>query len=149
MGRLADAAKQWAEYRTGTGRSVATYSVPPVTDHAVLRERILDRIAVFAAHAGDTPAVLLLGDAVPDQDSALASIPTWLFPQTDPTLRSSRDSRYATDHPYQLPVRPDAAPRIALGRVPARTNDQALQVLDKIRRYESQDATGPWRRRIA
>lgn len=65
---------------------------------------------------------------------------------------------YATDHPYALahvdaPGQPDfAAPRspapLAVGRVPARTPDEARAFARKVIGYETAPAEGTWRRSI-
>jgi hypothetical protein len=48
-----------------------------------------------------------------------------------------RDRTYVSDHPYQLMDDADDLPDIPLGRVPARSNAEALIALDKVRRYEA------------
>ncbi|MEE8154483.1 MAG: C25 family cysteine peptidase, partial [Phycisphaerales bacterium] len=144
---LATAAAAWADYRTEDGWSVARHPVEPDDDVAVQRRALRRTIRRFAAdHQEDAIlpiAVLLLGDADP------RGIPTWTLPQPDPALQDIADDNYATDHPYQLIDDTDDLPDIALGRIPARTNDEAIGVLEKIKRYEHNAPFGLWRRRIA
>jgi hypothetical protein len=95
--------------------------------------------------------VLLLGDA--DDDA----IPAFSFRQADSSLASRTTDSYISDDPYQ-DLDSDGLPDIALGRIPARSAEEAVAVLDKIKTYEqaqlaSSDAepdpaTSAWRRRI-
>jgi hypothetical protein len=136
---LAPAAAAWAEYRAVRGWEVVTFAAPPAGDAAACRAQVRARIREFAQGAGPR-AVLLLGDS--------DAVPAWTFPQLDATLRDPRDADYATDHPYQVFEDGDPVPRIALGRVPARSGAEAAAVLAKVRQYEESPALGPWRRRI-
>ena len=144
---LKKAAAAWADYRTEDGWNVVRHPVDPADDVAVQRRALRRTIRQFAAdHQEDATlpiAVLLLGDA------DARGVPTWTFPQLDPALRDIDDDNYATDHPYQLIDDTDDLPDIALGRIPARTNDEAIGVLEKIKRYEHDAPFGLWRRRIA
>lgn len=141
---LADAARQWAEYRAAGGWHVIDYQLARRDDPAESRRDVQRHIRrVAATPAGGNLAVLLLGDA----DGR--GVPTWNFPQTDASLRALPDAGYATDHPYQLLADGGLRPEVLLGRVPARTAVQAEIVLEKIKRYEQDDRLGPWRRRIS
>ena len=144
---LEKAAAAWADYRTKDGWNVLRHAVEPTKDvpaqRRELREFIREASSIPKDNQPPTIAVLLLGDADP------RGVPTWTFPQLDPALRDIDDDNYATDHPYQLIDDADDLPDIALGRIPARTNDEALGVLEKIKRYEHDAPFGVWRRRIA
>ena len=144
---LEKAAAAWADYRTKDGWNVLRHAVEPTKDvpaqRRELREFIREASSIPKDNQPPTIAVLLLGDADP------RGVPTWTFPQLDPALRDIDDDNYATDHPYQLIDDTDDLPDIALGRIPARTNDEALGVLEKIKRYEHDAPFGVWRRRIA
>ncbi|MHC4416358.1 MAG: C25 family cysteine peptidase [Planctomycetota bacterium] len=142
---LAGAAREWADYRAACGWHVFRYPVRQTEDVATRRRALQAHIRRLAREhrSRGRLAVLLLGDANEQ------GIPTWTFPQPDPTLRSTRDPHYATDHPYQLLGDPDGRPEVLLGRVPANTPEQARAVLAKIKRYERGETPGPWRRRIA
>ncbi|MEE9130924.1 MAG: C25 family cysteine peptidase [Phycisphaerales bacterium] len=144
---LEKAAAAWADYRTEDGWNVVRHPVEPTDDVAAQRRALRRTIRQFALdHQEDATlpiAVLLLGDADP------RGVPTWTFPQLDPALQDIDDDNYATDHPYQLIDDTDDLPDIALGRIPARTNDETIGVLEKIKRYEHDAPFGLWRRRIA
>ncbi len=144
---LATAAAAWAEYRTEDGWNVVHHAVEPTDNVAAQRHELREVIRQTAANLKNaqppTVAVLLLGDAEP------RGVPTWTFPQPDPALHDIDSDNYATDHPYQLIDDTDDLPDIALGRIPARTNDEAIGVLEKIKRYERSAPFGLWRRRIA
>ena len=144
---LATAATAWDEYRTEDGWNVVRHAVEPTDNMPVQRQELREVIRQTTASLKDNQppnvAVLLLGDADP------RGVPTWRFPQPDPALQDIDDDNYATDHPYQLIDDTDDLPDIALGRIPARTNDQAIGVLAKIKRYEQNAPFGLWRRRIA
>ena len=144
---LAIAAAAWADYRTEDGWNVVRHAVEPTENVPAQRRELRELIRQAAVVPKDNQppivAVLLLGDADP------RGVPTWTFPQPDPALRDIDDANYATDHPYQLIDDSDDLPDIALGRIPARTNDEAIGVLEKIKRYEHDAPFGLWRRRIA
>ena len=144
---LEKAAAAWADYRTQDGWNVVRHPVEPADEVAAQRRALRRTIRQFAAdHQEDATlpiAVLLLGDA------DARGVPTWTFPQLDPALRDIDDDNYATDHPYQLIDDTDDLPDIALGRIPARSNDEAIGVLEKVKRYEHDAPFGLWRRRIA
>jgi hypothetical protein len=140
---LQSAAKEWAKYRAsgqGGNWDVVLHQLKPADDvdgqRIGIRDFIRDEHRRVAAREEDF-AVLLLGDC--DPESPATSIPAWYFPQVDTVMRSGdgRNDQYATDHPYQLMNDKDDVPDIALGRIPAQSNDDALAALNKIRFYES------------
>jgi hypothetical protein len=158
---LQASAEAWAAYRRGQDWDIRLLAVESGESPDALRTRI-------HAFFNDRPmtseirAVLLLGDA----PSAVAGpadspgahradpdgIPAFFFPQDEPALLRGGEPTFPSDHPYALPDRPSERERltssIAVGRVPVATNEEALAVLDKIKRYESLPAEGTWRRRI-
>jgi hypothetical protein len=147
-GHLEPAAAAWDAWRSEQGWRVERVAVGDGRDVPPHAEAIRDLIrrshqrhAERAADAASPFVVLLLGDA--DE----RGVPTWRFEQRDPDLRSRSDPDYVTDHPYQL-IDDDASPDIALGRVPARTVDEAQAVLEKLRQYEQAAPGGAWRARI-
>lgn len=155
---LKDAAIEWAAYRAEDGWRVimqpveAAHSSPAsaaVTEAKAVRELIR---AHWRLAKPDDPSrfmVLLLGDAptasatsstTPGSTQipgAEAGIPGWRFQQTDTDMQLSRDRTYISDHPYQLMDDADDVPDVPLGRVPARTNEEARVALEKIRRHET------------
>src|SRR5436190_5899216 len=122
---LKPAADAWTEYRGGQGGwNVTTHAVAS-TDKP---DNQLKDIQQFIRQARESShpapfAVLLLGDANPDnaadKDSEEAGknlcIPTWHFPQTDPSLGSKYDPEFISDQPYQTLHDADDAPAFPLG----------------------------------
>ena len=138
---LAESAAAWSAYRSAGGWAVVceAYRKP---EGPVIAPHLQARIRTLAgAHGPDGFHVLLLGDA-PD------GVPTWYFLQKDATMREPGEPFYASDHPYRLLDDDDELPDIALGRVPARSDEEALALLAKIRRHEARPSLGPWRRHI-
>lgn len=141
-------ARQWAEYRQSQGWETATIDASTCAQGAPrdIANRIRDRIREChrsgpALPEGGEFHVLLLGD--------VEHIPAFHHPQTDPVLIGPDGlADICTDHPYQLTDDADDRPDFAVGRVPARTSEEARAVLEKIRRYETEAPGGPWRRRI-
>ncbi|MBI4878533.1 MAG: hypothetical protein HY812_02595 [Planctomycetes bacterium] len=145
---LKSAAQAWREYREAAGWRVTLLPADRSLAIAERRAEIADLLR--AAHrlhresprAQEPFAALLLGDA----DDA--GIPGFYFPQTDPALRARGARDYLSDHPYRAAADEDAEPLFALGRVPARSAEEALAVLDKVVRYEADGAAGEWRNRV-
>ena len=140
---LEPVAREWAAYRAselGGGWRIVRHAVTKNSDADALRREIQSFIR--AAHREAAPRnpadfmVLLLGDATSQSDSA--AIPAWYFPQVDSVMRSGDGSndQFASDHPYQLIDDGSDSPDLALGRVPARTVEEARAALAKIKRYE-------------
>ena len=131
---LAASAKEWAAYRTRTGWTVELREIAATANPDADAQRQAIRQAIRSAHshaaASDLSgfAVLLLGD-----DDAL---PAWHFDQTDPLVMDD-DRQYISDQPYQFADDADEIPDFALGRVPARSDDDARALLRKI---EANDA---------
>jgi len=149
---LAEAAREWYEYRHADKwqvRRVEVKHTPAQSSANTQLQQILrDRFAEHQSRDNaEQFAVLLLGD-VPAED--MPGIATWHFEQHDPLLGANRRSpyMYATDHPYRLAHDKDDVPDFALGRIPARTNAEALAALNKIKRYERAATPGPWRQHL-
>jgi hypothetical protein len=141
---LQHAAQEWAKYRAseqGGKWEIVLHQLKPPDDESALRlairEFIRDEHTQAAPSRDDQFAVLLLGDC--DPKAPTAGIPAWYFPQIDSVMRSGdgRNDCFATDHPYQLMDDEDDVPDIALGRIPAPSNDEALAALNKIKSYEA------------
>ncbi len=135
---LAESAESWRVHREPEW-DVKMLAVDPSDGISPESLRTLIREQVRGAE-GDS-AILLLGDV------GAEGIPTFYFPQNDPTLRRRVDDTYATDDPYQQ-LDDDSLPDVALGRVPVGSNEEAASVLAKIKRYESDASQGSWRWRI-
>src|SRR5438552_7746884 len=146
--RLKDAADAWAKYRGAEGGwSIITRAVDASADPQAQMRQIQQfiRQAYEPWQAGDPQhfCVLLLGDADPNNSTSTETkklsetavnaanpanfcIPTWHFPQTDPTLNAKAEPEFISDHPYQTLHDGDDVPAFALGRIPARSNEEAL-----------------------
>jgi len=155
---LEDAAALWTEYRTTQGWQVVRIGEPHLSDAATLRAEVRRRAHAALDGGMSQLAVLLLGD-VSDSPQApkagdpapaqpFVGIPTFRFAQPDPRLIDRSDPQFASDHPYQLLDDEDERPDLALGRIPVRSNAEAMSVFHKIRRYEAEAPTGAWRHRI-
>ncbi|TDI38813.1 MAG: DUF11 domain-containing protein [Acidobacteria bacterium] len=64
-----------------------------------------------------------------------------------PLMVGTPEGLFASDSAFADIVGDDGVPEIALGRIPVLSNDELLDYVDKVRRYESGD-TGPWANRI-
>ena len=141
---LTQAANKWMEYRTETGWKTSLVPTPCDGSEADRREELAHLIRTAqklrSTAAAGPFCVLLLGDS--------DSIPAFPFIQHDPALQSKDAPTYISDHPYRTDGAGGERPLVALGRVPARTNQEALKLLRKIQRYERQPAAGTWRNRI-
>lgn len=155
---LADAARQWMDYRRQSGwdaTAIDVSEVAPADQDATaialavqseLRRRFTrDQQRVGAGR--HEFAVLLLGPVTDDDGRPV--IPMWYRPQQDPDLIGREGlADIATDLNYQFADDRDDLPDFPLGRIPARTTAEALAALDKVRRYETQAPGGPWRKRL-
>jgi hypothetical protein len=143
------AADAWARYRAAEGWAVTTIPVRPELDSETARREARERIRAHASDAatrgcvGQSCLVLILGDA-----EHPGGVPTWHVPQPDPSLRAGDSAVFATDEPYQCLDDGDHVPDLALGRVPARSVEEAMAVLEKVRRYERRETDGDWQRRL-
>lgn len=142
------AAAAWTEHRTADGWRVRRIGTVDGAKHDLtadsLRARLREAAQAATADGAPNVAVLLLGDVRTEPGHG---IPTFHFDQRDPRLVDRHDPRFASDHPYQLLDDADEAPDLALGRVPARSVDEALAVLAKVCRYEFAPVGG-WRAHV-
>lgn len=131
---LIESARDWAAYRTQRGWRVVLLESSPAIDLNPGTQRKTIQAAIRAAHANASAkdaaqfAVMLLGD-----DDVL---PAWRYAQTDPLVMDD-DRQYISDQPYQFADDRNQTPDFPLGRVPARSNDDARSLLKKIRTNES------------
>jgi hypothetical protein len=146
---LAEAAQEWSHYRTSTGWNVTLLSVAPIAPDESSEARANELLRRISNAWGDALAggatefaVLLLGDA----DGS--GIPTFRFLQHDPDLKTHRDTHFVSDHPYRAGSVTRDQPRFPLGRIPARTLDEARIALAKIKAYETGAQPALWQRRI-
>lgn len=127
---FAGAAADWVRYREGQGRKVAVR--PPGADPgAVVR-------AVHRESGGTLRHVLLVGDVdrVPCAQRPVAATAKW------------EDAPYiATDAPF-ADVDGDDVPDLSIGRVPARSAEEARALLARSAAYEGERDVSEWRRRV-
>jgi len=148
---FADEARRLAAWRAADAR----FGSPPRTttvDVADVYEQysggLLDPTAIrsFLYDAATTwdPApryVVLLGDGSYDyRDNSGLGSGQWVLPYED------RESTY--DDWYARVEGNDAAPDLAIGRLPVQTAADAATVVDKLIAYDRQPEPGPWRGRI-
>ncbi len=67
-----------------------------------------------------------------------------LFP---PLMVGTPEGLFASDNAFADVVGDDGIPEIAVGRIPVLTNDELLDYVEKVRRYES-GGSGPWANRV-
>ncbi len=142
-----EAIEPLAEHRRGEGYRVAVVE----TSEVLLPERIgvgdgtplKEHLSRLYREAGGACAVLLVGAA-----SALAADEA--ARTVVPPLRGSvgRMQGEPTDNGYGDPGR-DMLPRVAVGRFPARSPDEAAAMVRKTLAFERSPASGPWADRIA
>lgn len=156
---LAEAAREWEQYRSAQGWRAEAITVDTLTARrqgragesvaAAAQREIRRRFEAARLRSPGAPdfAVLLLGPVA--HGDGRPAIPMWHRPQTDPDLIGREGlADIATDLDYQLADDLDDLPDFPLGRVPARSVAEALAALDKVKRYEAAAPSGPWRRRI-
>ncbi len=137
---LSESAAELAAYRETTEASVQMLSMSEVeAEHgsADLAEAIELAIEAWAGELDPSqPAsVLLLGDA--------QAVP----PRELPGVSSTVGPSITSDNPY-ADLDGDGIPDLALGRIPALTDQEAGVIIDKIIAHESEYEPGPWNKRI-
>lgn len=139
---LREALAPWLEHRRGQGRRIAM--IEPAS--AAETQQVLQRL--HAAHP--LRAVLLVGDAVRDQDDG-----PWSESRLTPThlreakvnVRWGSEKSLASDNPY-ADFDGDDLPDVAIGRFPADTPDELKLMVAKTLELEQSRDFGPWRRRV-
>ncbi len=146
-------AKRLADYRAGQGLRVALVDVQDIYDEFNFGLMSAEAIHDFLAHAyahWPPPApqfVLLMGDGTYDMrrylpDTANTYIPPYL------TYVDKFLGEVATDNRYVSVVGEDFLPDMHIGRMPVNTPAEAQRLVDKTIAYETQAASGDWRRRV-
>jgi hypothetical protein len=154
---LAEVAKEWADYRASHGRVTKVLTVGAIgklheTDAPGLTEI---KSAILAEAGGEEIRegfqVLLLGDCPNDSVTAFdpkSEIPWMLTRQMDSNPDVNRRERVPTDNFYaDLVQDDDGLPDIAVGRIPARTTEEARLALAKVKAYEAAKQ-GEWLRNL-
>lgn len=138
---LDDAAAAWAAHRSAQGWDIVDVDPLDENGRALDPETLHARLRTALRDAAPPVAILLLGDA--------DVIAPFRFAQPDARLVArGMEPLYVSDHPYRLADDVDELPDWSLGRVPARSVEEAKSVLEKIVRYEADAPAGAWRTRV-
>ncbi|RJO71857.1 MAG: hypothetical protein C4523_03330 [Myxococcales bacterium] len=143
---LAEAAADYADYRSGTGYAVESFAISDLTDDADDSASLLNAVqglveTAQANNPSERPVFLLLiGDALPPWEAQTAE----QVPVID--CYSSTGDCY-TDNTYG-DLDDDRIPDAVVGRLPARTPEQVRAYLSKVQTHESSYETGLWNRRF-
>lgn len=146
---LADAAEDFAAYRSSTGYHVASVAVSTLVPGGLSNRSLVAPIRariealIDETPGSPTPFLLLLGDAPADGEDTAGRIPAVTCDNDTPGAGGCW-----TDNAYG-DLDGDRVPEVAVGRVPARTVAIARAYLDKVKDHEANYAPGPWNRRIS
>lgn len=138
---LVDAATAWATYRGAQGYDASVVLSSDLTDTPTDGTALSDAVAAAAetledSHPGTLVHVLLLGDVPVGNIDGIPTAPC-----------TSYYGGCYTDNYYAGRKR-SGAPRYAVGRVPARNADQALEYLEKVQTTEAFSDFGTYNRRF-
>ena len=103
-------------------------------------QKLKDRIDQLAAPAPAQTYVLLVGIPNAAKDAASISLPALIG-------TTGRMKDHPTDNPYGRPEK-NLVPTLAVGRFPARTRQEAADMVAKTLAFERAAPTAPWRRRV-
>lgn len=154
---LAEAGREWAAYRAGHGRTTLAVTLSGISTLAGVEKAGLNEIKNFIREHADRAEdvadfqVLLLGDC-PDEGSAShdpkTEIPWFLTRQVDANANPERRKRIPSDNFFaDIVADDDNLPDIAVGRIPARSVEQAALALAKVKAYEAAPE-GEWLRNL-
>lgn len=148
---LVEAAQEFADYRTGSGRTVVLARVGEIigaeTDPEAASESIREYVRGYydLRDPGRPMFLLLIGDADDTGQIDGTTIPTSTY---EYTLDSKPGSLWATsDHRY-ADLDGDDLPELAVGRLPAASPAAVEAYLTKVVSAEADALVGPWNRRI-
>lgn len=160
--RFRSALAPLVRHREASGRVVATLDVEPLFARFTKGRRdaraLKEAATRLVAHAKKLRFVLLVGDVDhPNDDTPDVPVPTFYAKKMDyehhrpgehtatPGYVTQREhAKYPTDHPLETV----AGVRLAVGRIPARTEEQLRAVIKKIVDYETSEPDGAWRRKV-
>ncbi len=142
---LQTSAKAWAEYRRSTGYVPRILAVSE-SEFPLIREKIQK---AYAGSGRPYPFfVLLLGHAHADSSAPGAYLPPGLLESGEFAYYLSGAETIASDSLYAAQDDTLRLLPMAIGRVPARDDGEALRVLARVKQYESQPPSGGGRSRI-
>ncbi|MCA8934924.1 MAG: hypothetical protein KDB68_01845 [Planctomycetes bacterium] len=154
---LAGVAEDWGNYRAGHGRVAKVVTLSAIGKLTDTKAPTSVEIKNFIANeaGNDEPRegfqVLLLGDCPNDSSDVYdpkVEIPWELTKYMDSNPDASRRERVPTDNFYADIVKDaDTLPEIAVGRIPARTVEQATLAFNKVKAYEAAKQ-GEWLRNL-
>ncbi len=141
---LMKSAQRFADFRKSTGQFVElTAASTLVAGKNQLEASKAIQAHVKARYEARDPAkafyVLIVGDADEGVTNDTVPAAAWNDPET--SLAVTTDNVYAD-------MNGDDIPDLALGRIPARTDEEVDRVLAKVRAYESTYTVGAWNRRL-
>jgi hypothetical protein len=143
---LEETAQAFAKYRTETGYLVQTVAVTDLLEMSGQADQ--DTVNDIEAYVRkgykqrnpDLPFFLLLiGDAVENGNDLSINIPAGFWPGKWQSCFS--DNGYAD-------LDSDHVPDLAVGRIPIVDNATGLDVLNRIKKHESEYSVGPWNHRL-
>lgn len=154
---LAAVANQWGAYRADNGRVTRVVTLSAIGKLYDAETPSINDIKNFIVEqaGGDEPTpgfqVLLLGDCPNDSSDKYdpkVEIPWQLTHYMDSNPDASRRVRVPTDNFYaDIAKDDDTLPEIAVGRIPARSVEQATLAFSKVKAYEAAKQ-GEWLRRL-
>ena len=146
-GDLLDTAEAFADYRTQVGYTALVVTVQQIMQGTLVTGDpvVVPKIAAFVtsyfeAYPPDQPFFLLLvGDADSGNNDPAKTVPSGHWGGGWQGCYS--DNFYAD-------MDGDHVPDLAVGRIPVRTNDDGLRILDKVKKHEGTYVVGDWNRRL-
>lgn len=143
---LQTSAGAWAEYRRSTGYIPRILTIAETETDVSLKEKIQ---TVYTDSGRPYPFfVLLLGHAHPDSSAPGAYLPAATLDSGDMEAYLFGATTIASDSMYAAQADTVHLLPLAIGRVPARNDGEALRVLARVKQYESQPPTGEGRTRV-
>lgn len=150
---LVKVGKEWADYRKGHGRKAKVVALSEIAREAGRKlASLMDiKAAIKKEAGGETPRegfqVMLLGDCPAEGGEGYdpkVEIPWFMSRYKDAYQRSTiPGDNFLAD----IVGDDNEIPDVAIGRIPARTPEQALAALAKVKAYETA-RTGPWQKRL-
>ncbi|MBK8206420.1 MAG: hypothetical protein IPK87_06425 [Planctomycetes bacterium] len=155
---LRASADEWAAHRKANGRNPKVVTLAEIAKAAEVDKagmvEIKQHIETAAKAVSDPMTgfqVLLIGDC-PNEDATShdvkTEIPWFMTRQMDSNPTEQRRKRVTTDNFYaDIDNDENNLPEFAIGRIPARTNEQVQLALKKVKAYEA-SGEGEWLRNL-
>jgi len=142
---LTKTAQAFADYRTQTGYKVLVRTVselaPANADDGWIGTEISEFVAGrYKTRVPDSPFYLLIvGDADAEDNDRATCVPSLYWP-------GGWEGAYSDN--FYADVDGDDVPDLAVGRIPVRTDQDGLLMLEKVKAHETTYTVGPWNHRI-